>query len=179
LRSSECCRTVEAIIARKDRSPSIGSGAVFAELLGGVGFSTSRNLLLGGGSSGLCSSRMDLVRDNKLKGLGLLFLVILALEDEGGDESVDSRAMSGFGGPPTGRRVMARSAVSVLVVSGRSVTGNVDEDETTRVVPGLEFSFDETFPDMAGRSVSLDISSEPCLPISKLFCKRLELFDAL
>jgi hypothetical protein len=52
-------------------------------------------------------------------------------------------------------------------------------DETMKVVPVLAVSFVETLPDMAGRSVSLDmLSSGACLAVSE-FCKRLELLEAL
>jgi hypothetical protein len=81
--------------------------------------STSRNLLLGGGSSGLCSSRIDLVRDSRLNGFGLLFRVVLLVfeDDEGGDDSADSTGLSGFEeDPPTGRLVTARSAESVETI---------------------------------------------------------------
>jgi hypothetical protein len=87
-----------------DRSLSPRKGAVFSELYV-LGLSGSRNLLFGGGSRGLGSSRIDFVRLSRLKGFGLLFLVVFNVE-VGAVESVETRDTSDFEGPPTGRLVV-------------------------------------------------------------------------
>jgi len=68
-------------------------------------------LSVGEGSRGLFSSRIDFVRDSRLKGFGLFFLMTFGFEDEGGDSAVESMETSDFEGPPTGFLIVDRSTL--------------------------------------------------------------------
>lgn len=104
---------MEFIIALNDLSPcSTGKGADFADGSCEIGcdcaccgcnciFSPSPNLFVGDVSRGECSSRVDLERDNILKGFGLLFFVIAVLEEVGVESPFDSSDTSECDGPPT------------------------------------------------------------------------------
>lgn len=96
-----------------DLSFSNRSGAVFSELYV-CDLSGSNNLLFGGASRGLCSSRIDFVLPSKLNGLGLFFLIVFELVFVGGD-SVEAKDASDFEGPPppppTGRLITDLSVV--------------------------------------------------------------------
>lgn len=85
-----------------DLSFSDRSGAVFKELYV-CGLSGSSNLLFGGASRGLCSSRIDFVRPSRLNGLGLFFLIVFELVVGVSGEAKDA---SDFERPPTGRLVI-------------------------------------------------------------------------
>ncbi len=78
-----------------------------------LGISISRNWLPGEVSSGLGSSRIDLLRDSKLNDFGFDFRTRLALVDEAGESAMGSAETSDFAGVPTGRRVRDRSVLSV------------------------------------------------------------------
>lgn len=187
---------MELIIALNDRSFSgRGRDADLAELSCESGcdcncaccgcacdcnFSPSSNLFVGDASRGECSSRIDLDRDKILNGFGLPFFATAVPVELGGESPFESRDTSECEGPPTALRATDRSRLdSVCKVAISMATLPSEVIETGKVLPVLVFSFDETLPDMAGLSVSLDILSSPWRAESGLFCKRLELLDAL
>ena len=91
-----------------DLSFSDRRGAVFSELYV-FGLSGSNNLLFDGGSRGLGSSRIDLVRPSRLNGFGLFFLIVFEVVDAG-VVSAEASDASDFEDPPTGRLVTDLSA---------------------------------------------------------------------
>lgn len=119
-------------------------------------------------------------RDKILNGFGLFFFATAVPVELGGESPFESRDTSECDGPPTALLATDLSKLdSVRKVAISMATLPSEVIETGKVLPVLVFSFDETLPDMAGRSVSLDILSSGWLAGSGLFCSRLELLDAL
>jgi hypothetical protein len=169
-------------MALSDRSFSVaGRGAVLIESECVCVFSGSINLLFGDGSRGLCSSRIDFVLDNKLNGFGLPFLMTLLLEEDAWGSACESTETSDLEGPPTGRRVADLSLLDSItrLTLAHDIQRHLKRKDETVVVPVLVASFDDTFPAMAGWSVSLDMLSSVTGRAVSEFCRRLELFAAL
>jgi hypothetical protein len=157
-----------------------GRGAVLSDSVRVYALSGSVNLLFGDGSRGLCSSRIDFVLDNKLNGFGFPFLMTFVFEKEGGGSVWESRETSDLAGPATGRWFVDRSLLDSIHPSFKvSSRYQKRRNEIAKVVLVLLVSFDETFPAMAGRSVSLDMLSSVTGRADSEFCRRLELFAAL